>query len=270
VPFEDAIRLEAGYVYDDNITRSREARDKLADSIFSVGVSKGHAFRLGTNTRVMGGIFASAEELYRYTGLARVSGGASAELQYRSSGEFDAVTLALQGRVVGDYYESSIRRGHRFSITASARQSLTDRIEGYAALFANKRFGKSAVFDIKDYGAKVNLDYALGGPHGSIYLGGEYRRGDVVSSGRFALDSIDIAEVFTPDDVYPPGYFAYRFEAKTWLGTIGYNRPLGPRDAVDFSFRRAQSTPVDRPAFTVPGPFRYIDNQYSIIYLMRF
>jgi len=118
--------------------------------------------------------------------------------------------------------------------------------------------------------AKLNLDYSLGGPLGSLYVTGEYRKGDFVSSGRFALESIDVAEVLTPDDAFGPGYFAYRTDAKAWLGTFGYNRPLGPRDALDFSYRRVQVTPTSRPTFEVNGPFRYIDNQYSIIYLMRF
>lgn len=268
--FEDPLRVEAGYVYDDNLTRARQAHDKLADHIFTVNVNKGRIFSVNANTRVVASAFVAGEELYRYTGLGRASAGVQAELQYRSSGDFDAVTLGLQGRVAGDYYDTPNRRGHRYSLALSARQSLTDRIEAFAALTGNVRYGKSAVFDLKDYGAKVNLDYALGGRNGAFYLAGEYRRGDTVSSGRFSLDNIDIAEAFTPDDAFGPGFFAYRFDAKTWLGTIGYNRPLGARDAIDFSWRRVQSTPLDRPSWAVPGAWRYIDNQYSIIYLMRF
>ena len=215
-------------------------------------------------------VFMNGEELYRYTGLSRFSGGASGELQYRTSGEFDAVTFGLLGRVQGDYYQTEKRRGYRYFVQASARRALTDRIEAFAALLYNQRWAKSKVFDTKDYGAKINLDYGFGGPNGSMYVTGEYRKGDVVSSGRFALESIDVAEVFTPDDAFLPGYFAYRFDAKTWIGTLGYNRPLGPRDAIDLSWRHAQSTPTNKPAFNVSGPFRYDVNQYSITYLMRF
>jgi hypothetical protein len=48
------------------------------------------------------------------------------------------------------------------------------------------------------------------------------------------------------------------------------NYPLGARDAIDLSWRRVQSTPVKRPAFDFTGPRSYIDNQYSLVYLMRF
>jgi uncharacterized protein YhjY with autotransporter beta-barrel domain len=268
--FTDPVRVDASYTWDDNLPRAREARDKLADHVFGVNVSKGRIFRTSDHTRIVASVFGQAEELYEFTGLGRFSGGAQAELQYRGSGDFDAITFGLLGRVQGDYYQTDNRRGYRYSVALSARRSLTDRIEAFAALTGNARFAKSAVWDNKDYGAKLNLDYALGGPNGSLYLTGEYRRGDFVSSGRFALDSIDIAEVFTPDDAFGPGYFAYRFDAKAWLGTLGYNRPLGPRDALDLSWRRVQVTPLDRPTYDLKGPFRYIDNQYSIVYLMRF
>ena len=126
------------------------------------------------------------------------------------------------------------------------------------------------MFDGRDYSVKFNVDYSLGRA-GTMYLGGEYRRGDSVSVGRPSLENLVIAEVLVQDDAYPGGeFFAYRFESRTLIGTVGYNRPLGPRDSIDFSWRHARSTPLSRPDFSVSGPFRYDANQYSIVYLMRF
>jgi hypothetical protein len=253
-PFEPPVRFDATFTYDDNVNRARESRDILADKIFTFGAGTSRIYRINPNTRVVGNVFVTGEEFYRYTGLSRFSGGGSAELQYRTSGDFDATTFGFQVRGTGDYYDSAIRRGYKLSLALTARQSLTDRIEAFAALTGNKRWGRSAVFDMEDYGAKVNLDYSLGGPNGSLYATGEYRRGDVVSSARFSLDSIDVADVFTLDDAFPPGYFAYRFDAKTWIGTLGYNRPLGtarrPRHLV-----AARPVDADQPAeLQRPGP----------------
>ena len=39
--------------------------------------------------------------------------------------------------------------------------------------------------------------------------------------------------MFTLDDAFPPGYFAYRFESKTWIGTLGYNPGRVPVTTVD-------------------------------------
>src|SRR5260221_2608421 len=142
VTFDKPVRVEAGYVYDDNVSRARDPRDKLADSIFSVSAGQGMVFPLGANTRATASAFASGENLYRYTGLGRVSAGAQGELQYRASGDFDAITFALQGRVVGDYYDSSIRRVYRYSFAFSARQSLCDRIDATTAHTRRQSQGK--------------------------------------------------------------------------------------------------------------------------------
>jgi hypothetical protein len=53
------------------------------------------------------------------------------------------------------------------------------------------------------------------------------------------------------------------------VSTLGYNIGFGPRDSLDFTWIRAQSTPDSRPSFG-SAPSDYVVNQYSIIYLMRF
>ena len=89
------------------------------------------------------------------------------------------------------------------------------------------------------------------------------------SSGLGSLANLNSAEVLVRDDAFDSGeYFAYRAEARMLIGTMGYNRPLGPRDSIDFSVRRVQTTPLERPENS--GTSSYIVNQYSILYLMRF
>lgn len=102
---------------------------------------------------------------------------------------------------------------------------------------------------------------------------GEFRRGDAVSdgvaNGPNSLANLDIAKVLVQDDVFTnPQLIAYRIEARTVLATIGYNLPFGPRDAIDFSLKRVQSTSVESPSFT--GKARYVTDQFSLVYLLRF
>jgi hypothetical protein len=205
-----------------------------------------------------------------HNGLAHVSGGVQAELKYRGSSDYDAVTLGVFARGWLDGYKSDLRSGGRFSIGASAHSSLTDRIDVYGDVSYRRRRAESAVFDLSDYGARLNLDYSLGS-RGTLYLGGEYRRGDTVSDGRATLVNASIAQVFVLDDAFPDQrLFAYRFDATTWVCTVGYSVPVGPRDSIDFSWRRTQATPTHAPAFDSGTSLRYLDNQYSAVYLMRF
>jgi uncharacterized protein YhjY with autotransporter beta-barrel domain len=268
--FADPVRVEAGYTFDDNVTRAHVGDDILSDKAYSLNLATGRTFPLDDNTRVVVTGLLNGEMFHTYTGLAHVSGGLQAELQYRGSADFDATTFAAVARGWLDNYQSHLRDGGRYSIGVSARRSLTDRLEVYGELSGNWRNAQSAVWDLADYGARLNLDYSPGAS-GTLYLTGEYRRGDTVSDGNASLENLGIAQVFVLDDAFPgKQLFAYRFDARTWMGTLGYNLPLGPRDSIDFSWRRVQSTPTARPAFDSPVSFQYIDNQYSVVYLMRF
>ena len=162
-----------------------------------------------------------------------------------------------------------LRNGYRYSAGVSVRKPITDRIDLFGALSHNERYAKSSVFNNRFNAARVNVDYTLS-PTETIYLGGEYRRGQVVSTGLPSLENIEVAEVFVQDDASPSGQFcSYRFDGRTVLATVGYNLGLGARHSLDLSWRRAQSTPGFRPAFAT-SPSSYIADQYSIVYLVRF
>ena len=276
--FDNPVRIEAGYAWDDNLNREHSL--KLSDHIYSLTVSKSAFLPVTSHTRVVVNGILSGDKLYTYTGLDRYSGGGHAEFQYRTSGEFDAPTFGIFGRVLLDQYSSELRTGYRYSFGVTARQSLTDRIDAFGALASNVRNARSAVFDAGDYSARFSLDYSLGRA-GALYLGGEYRRGDTVSTGPRSIDNIAIATAIVQDDAYGNSQlFAYRFDARTVLWTLGYNWPLGPRDSIDFSWRRARSTPTGLPNYALAagyGPLgtpmglsSYTANQFSAVYLMRF
>jgi outer membrane autotransporter protein len=269
-PLTDGVRVDGGYTFDDNVTRGRVDDEILSDKIYSLNVATDRVFPIDDNTRVVVTGLLNGEMFHTYTGLARLSGGLQAQLQYRGSAEFDAVTYAAFARGWLDNYNSQLRDGGRYSAGISARRSLTDRIDVYGELSFEGRRAQSAVWNLTDYVARLNLDYSLG-RRGTLYLTGEYRAGDTVADGKASLENLSIADVFVKDDAFPgERLFAYRFDARTWVGLLGYNLPLGPRDSIDFSWRRVVSTPTARPAFDSPGPFRYVDNQYSVVYLLRF
>lgn len=268
--FKDPVGVEAGYTFDDNVSRGRDG-ERLADRIYTLSVGEPMPFRLGENKKLRAVLTPSItlDKFQRWQGLGRFSVGGSAELQYRGSAAFDATTFALVGRASYDQFESDRRRGPRFFGGVNARRAVTDLIDAFAEVGYNVRDGRSDVFDTRDWTAKLNLDYSLG-RRGVIYLSGEFRRGDMVSTGPSSLANVGLAEVFVPDDAFPGmDLFAYRFQGRTVLGTVGWNYPLGPRDSLDLSWRRVYSSPLDRPSFD-GGATRYNVNQYSLVYLMRF
>ena len=266
----DDVQIDFGYTYDDNVTRARADDEILADQFLALNASASRALRIDDHAQLVVTGLVSGEKFNRYNGLSNLSGGVEAELQYRQSGAFDAITYAAFARGFLANYASHLRDGSHFSFGVSARGAVTDRIGVSAELERKERRAKSEVWDLSDYAARLNLDYSLD-DKGTLYLTGEYRRGDAVSTGRATLVNVSLADVFVLDDAFPgKELFAYRSDARTWLGTIGYNVPLGQQASIDISWRRAESTPTRGLGFDAQSSLRYVDNQYSIVFLKRF
>jgi len=269
-PFLDSVQIGLGYTYDDNVTLGRTHDEILWDQSLALDASASRDLRISDNARLVLTGLLSGEKFNRYNGLSNLSGGLEAEIQYRQSGAFDAITYAAFARGWLDNYASHLRDGSHYSIGVSARGALTDRIGLFGELAHNERRGQSEVWDLIDHSALLNLDYSLG-RSGTLYLTGEYRRGDVVSGGHATLVNVSLAKVFVLDDAFPDQqWFAYRSEARTWISTVGYNLPLGHQASLDISWRRVRSTPTARLNFDVQGSLRYVGNQYSIVLLKRF
>ena len=269
-PFLDSLQIELGYTYDDNVTLGRANDEILWDQSLALDASASRALRLGDKARLLVTGLLSGAKFSNYDGLSNLSGGLEAELQYRQSGAFDAITFAAFARGWLDNYASHLRDGSHYSVGINARGALTDRIELAGELAWNRRHAQSEVWDLTDYSARLDLDYSLG-RGGTLYLNGEYRRGDVVSDGHATLVNVSLAKVFVLDDAFPDRQlFAYRSEARTWISTVGYNVPLGDRASLDISWRRVHSKPTAHLDFDVQGSLRYVDNRYSIVLLKLF
>ncbi|MCY7389745.1 MAG: hypothetical protein LH481_17095, partial [Burkholderiales bacterium] len=250
-------------------TRAKLSGQKLPDRIYSVNASKSEIFPFNENIRAIVTGSLGGEKFDNYYRLSRAMVGLQGEVLYRPSADFDAPTLSAFVQSTAERYQSSLRNGYRYSVGVSIRQPLTDRISLFGALTHNERYGKSAVFNNRFNAVRLNVDYTFSATE-TIYLTGEYRRGQIVSTGLPSLENIEVADLFVQDDAYIGGqFFSYRFDGRTVLSTLGYNLGLGPRHSLDLSWRRAQSTPSYRPSFAT-SPTSYIADQYSLVYLIRF
>ena len=261
------IRADAGFMYDDNVTRANTPADKLSDRSYSANLSLPYTQLLTEHTRLRATALVGGERFITYKGLSRAIGGGSAEYQYRSSSEFSTPTFSLFARVFGEQYESKLRDGWHYSAGASMLQPVTDRIQLFGALAHNQRRANSEVFDTTDNSARLNLDYIVTSS-GTLYLSGDYHRGDVVSTGHPSLGLIDIAKVFAADDVFP-GLDSYRFAGSSLISTLGYNIGFGSSHSLDISWRRITSTSSLQPGYAASSA-SYVDNQYLIAYLVNF
>lgn len=263
------LMVDASLASDNNVTRSKVSADKLQDSFYSVNISKAWVRPVAARSRLVWNGNLGGEQFQTYSGLNHLSASADGEYQYRESSDFYTPTYGIFARLVLDDYESDVRDGTKTSIGVSVRNSLTDRISAFTALSYSERTGRSAVFSGVEGSLRTNLDYALRA-HQTIYFGAEYRQGDVVSSGRANLESVTIAKVYVADNAFAGGqFFSYRVNGSTWLTTIGYNLALGPKTALDFSWRHVESTPETRPSWATSEK-SYVTDQLFATVLLRF
>jgi uncharacterized protein YhjY with autotransporter beta-barrel domain len=260
--------MSASLAYDSNVTRASDTLDIKSDTIYGIAASKALSFTVSKFTRLKLSGFIDTEQFRTYSGLGHISGGGEGEFMYRTSADFDASTFGIFARFTDDAYESTLRSGTRTSAGLTLRKPLTDRISFFAAVAGNERRTNTEVFNTKDVSARTNFDYAINMGQ-TFYLTGEYRKGDIVSTGQPSLKVVDMSTIFVKDDVFTATpHYDYLMKGRTALLTLGYNFSLGTKDSVDISWRGVRSTPDYTPDFATPAS--YIDNQYSIAYLMVF
>lgn len=263
------IRVEASFTSDDNVTRASGA-DALSDSVLGVRVGASTIIPTSMHVRAVIQGFAGTERFSTYTGLSRSFIGAQGDFKYRASGEFGAATYGAFVRTAAEYYQSDLRDGYRHSLGVSVVKPWTDRIQLAGGLAWNITDGNSEVFDTKSVSLRGSADWSLT-RWDVFYFGAEYRRGDIVSTGTATLARVNIADAIVQDDAFDDTTrFAYRFEASTWLATLGYNRAFGAGRSLDVSWRRVQSTPLHSPGYGSASEVRYVVNQFSLAYLARF
>jgi len=266
---DNEVQVDAGYTWDDNITRAKLNSDIRGDSIYTFNVSQTRMFFLGGNTRLLLTGAAGGERFQTFNGLSNVNIGGEATVQYRASAEFDTPTYGVFAKATALKHQSTLRDGYKYSVGLTASRPLTDRITIFGALSNNSRSANSAVFQTVDNAFRFNVDYSLRNS-ATLYFSGEYREGDIVSTGVSSLENVTLAKVLVQDDAYAGGkFFSYRFGGSTVLATLGYNIGLGAKDSMDFSWRYVESTPTVRPAWAT-SPRSYTANQLSASYLMRF
>lgn len=264
-------QVEAGFLYDDNVTRGRAAGEKRSDQAYMLQATHDWTQPLGRTTRVLLAATAGGEAFGRHHRLGRVYGEGQVTLEYRASGEFTAPTYSLFARVARDEYRSVLRSGWRYTVGATVFKPVTDRLSLLGAVAWDGRHARSTVFSGHRGSARVGLDYALLNA-GTLYAGADYRRGDTTASGFRSLANIDIANAFVDDDAFAGhgDLLTYRLDARTVVATLGYNHGIGAGTAVDVSLRRAVTTPRFAAPFATGVPDRYVAHQLALSFLWRF
>lgn len=268
----NAIKLswdaELSFTRDDNVTRAQRSADILDDQFYGITVGASFLQWLNANHRMLYRGFLRREEYNKYDGLSNTSAGGQITYQYRASGTFTAPTYAVFYRGVRAEYESELRDSDFYTLGASWRKPVTDKITGLISLSGTLRESDGRAFDTKEVSLLGNLDYALN-ERWTLYHTHNYLKGDIVSTVNPllypSLNIVNAAEVVDVDDAFPntgATRSVYRLNAVTRVFTLGANLRIGEKHSLDISSRYAESR--------ADAGIRYERWLHSIAYLTRF
>jgi hypothetical protein len=252
---------ELAYTSDDNVTRAAREVDILKDSFWAASAGVSFIQWLNRNHRLVARGFLRGEVYDKYDGLSNASAGAQVTYQYRASGQFTAPTYGAFLKTAIVEYDSELRDSNLYTLGASWRKPVTDRVTAFAQLAANVRESDSTVFDTREISLLANVDYSIGS-RGTVYLTYNYLDGDIVSTVESPwLYIVNAAEAINIDDAFP-GRTAYRLNATTHVVTLGTNLSIGEGHSLDLSARLADSK--------ADGGVNYERWLYTLAYLVRF
>lgn len=263
--------MDVGVMADDNVTRGHGSGNVLSDQIISMNFSKVLRAPVSNNARLLVHGLLGFNGHTRFAGLSNAMVGVQGEFQYRPSASFSAPTYGLSLRTSIEEYNSKLRDSYRSVAGFSVRKPITDRLQFFSALSYTWRDSKSEVFDTRETALRASADLALT-RHDTLYLGVEYRVGDIVSTGRPAVPFVDLATAIVLDDVFTDTTrYAYKMDGNTGLLSLGYHRAFSERHALDLSWRMANATPSSvAGASYAATQINYTVNQFALAYLMRF
>ncbi|MGH8528331.1 MAG: hypothetical protein ACRETN_00605 [Nevskiales bacterium] len=231
---------EAGVGYDSNVNNAAQERRTLSSGVIVVGGTAEYARPLNPQTTLFtrGGL--KAESYSRVDGLSNLKLSLLSRLLFRPADAFHAPSFSLWGSVAYAEFDSRLRDGGEYRFGAFLDKPLSTALSTRLSLSAARRSADSRVFDGSSASAGLQLDWRLNSAL-LLYGGYQFRAGDVVSSSLPDMTLLGIAAARAPDDVFAAGDIAYRLDADTHVGTLGFNRALAANLALDAQLQYIRS-----------------------------
>lgn len=264
-------QLETFVTEDDNVDRGPGAGINQSDELYGLHVSRDWSSLESPHLQLAVNADAGAEVFEHFDKLDNVSGSATARLDYRANGSFAAPTYGIFLRGEGDGSRSDLRSKLGYVLGAQVSEAFTDRISGLASVTREQRHAQNDVFSGSDWSFNAHLEYAVTSAD-TLYLNGNYRRGDATLSGLASFENprtaggfVDVADdAFTAEQIR-----VYRLHAGTAIAALGFNHAFGANASLNLSWLEADAQPTAGTPFLSSIPTRYIARQWTLNFVLR-
>jgi hypothetical protein len=238
------LELSAGY--DDNVGNAGHEDDRRGSASIHAATSLGWERRYGRYTALQLRGSLAVEELFEIVELSSLRASGRATVLHKPGRGFYTPVLAAWGSVGGREYGSAIRDSADYRAGLSATAPLTTAIQARVEAGASRRAARRRVFDLDSTSYGLSFDWRAASRL-IVYGGARVEQGDFVVTARgYGAISPKTehlyleprASAIEADPAFGAGWWAFRVNGRTTVGTLGVNVPMSPTVSVDVQLQR--------------------------------
>ena len=221
-PFSSSIN--AGFIYDDNVTRAERNSDIESDSFLQLAASTATRIPL---TEISYISLKGSLDFNRYRDFSKLSNtrlGVQGGYHIKPSSGYTAIEYLLLLGYERRFFSSDLRDGYATNIRLGIKKRLTDIMSMRLGYHRQAISADHEVFDADNQRVYLDLDFRLFDKH-TFYTTLTYTDGDIVSTTVPWSGIIDASKGrIVRDDAFldlTPPRFAYRLDARTAALKIG-------------------------------------------------
>jgi hypothetical protein len=233
---------DAGFLYDNNLTRAYAPADIRGDTAFSLDATAGSFWALSGADGLTLAAHGRTELYHRFLGLDWIGAGASASYRHKFGLGSRAPWIAFS--VDGAYadYRTDIRDGARIEARAELGKRFTPEFDAAFGGAYERRYARrdepvvpgisGRVFALRGESLYARVGFAA---TERLHIGGKLamRRGDVVATTRPDFDIFVVSDAIAADPAFGAGFFAYRLRGTTDTARISASWALDDRSSLN-------------------------------------
>lgn len=246
--------VDAGGLYDDNLTRAQQAADVRGDGAATLAASAGWYHAPSGTDGITLSLEANGEAYARFHGLNMISVGGSAGYRHKFGLGRDVPWASITVSAAHDTFRGDIRDGDRLQARLEVGKRLGENFDASVGVATDRRFASNdrpvvpgisgKPFDLRGHSVFARAAYDLT-DRLQVDARVSARRGDVVSTTRQNLDIFLASDAIAADPTFGSDFYAYRLRGTTTAANATLSWALSDRSSLNLSYAVTRTAAYD-------------------------
>ena len=246
--------VEAGGLYDDNLTRAQQAADVRGDGAATLAAGAGWFYAPSGADGITLSLQANSEAYARFHGLNLLSIGGTAAYRHKFGLGYDVPWVSIAVSAAHDDFRGDIRDSDRVDAHIEVGRRLSENFDASFGVAIDRRFARNdlpvvpgisgKVFDLRGQSVFARAAYDLT-DRLQVSARVSSRRGDVVSTTRQNLEIFLASDAIAADPTFGSDFYAYRLRGTTTTANATLSWALSDHSSLNLSYAVARTAAYD-------------------------